>query len=87
MNGSKETGGDSSQRIVRYRTCPESLCWQSVFNLADGNEKTLSGGLACVSSPQAGAPVDAQITWMKTHLRLLRSVGKYTLLIDPRESL
>lgn len=28
---------------VQSRTCPESLCWQSVFNLADGNEKTLSG--------------------------------------------
>lgn len=46
--------------------------------------RILSGGLASVSSPQAGAPVDAQITWMKTHLRFLRSVGKYSLLIDPR---
>lgn len=46
--------------------------------------RTLSGGLASVSSPQAGAPVDAQITWMKTHLWFLRSVGKYRLLIDPR---
>lgn len=63
---------------------------QTLFNLVDRNERiSLRWVDFCLglTSPQAGGPVDAEITWMKTHLRFLRSVSKYRHSIDRRESL
>lgn len=55
---------------------------QSPFNLVGQNERISLRWVDFRFFPAGGMPVDAEITWMKTHMRFLRSVSKYRLFID-----